>query len=318
MSSESLCKFLLISLFTMISCGSDDNEVASATVPVPDGIIDERELYTVSTLTEPFDGSGGLTVDKDGMIYVADFGDFINNANGEHVSRIDPETGQVTEYASGLVGPSGNVFSANGNLFQANIAGNFISEISGEGEVTEFVSQGLNSPVGVVFDPQGNLYACNCASQSIQIITPDRTSSRFVTSGLLRCPNGLTIDNDGRLYAANFSNGNVIKVSPDAQAEIFVTIPGGSNAHLVFKDEVIYVLSRSGNRLYKVNLEGEISLIAGTGSRGNDDGSGEVATFYIPNGIGVSPDGSKIYVVSRLLGEGTPLNPVLVRVVELK
>lgn len=316
--SESLYKFLLIGLFTMISCGSDDDEVTNASIPVPDGVIDERALYKVSTLTESFEGSGGLTVDQDGMIYVADFGDFINDANGVHVSRIDPETGEVAEFATGLDGPSGNVFSADGTLFQANIAGNFISEISSDGEVTEFVRQGLNSPVGVVFDPEGNLYACNCASQSIQIITPDKASSRFVTSGLLRCPNGLTIDDNGNLYAANFSNGNVIKVSPDAQAETFVTIPGGSNAHLIFKNDVIYVLSRSGNRLYRVSLDGEIALIAGTGSRGNDDGSGEEATFYIPNGIGVSPDGNKIYVVSRLLGEGTPLNPVLVRVIELK
>ncbi len=282
------------------------------------GIADNRALYQVSTLTGTFDGSGGLTVDSNGQIYVADFGDQIDDADGTTVSKIDPITGAVTEFATGLDGPSGNVFHSNGNLFQANIAGNAISEITPDGDVTEFASGGLRSPVGVVFDGDGNLYVCNCGAASIQVITPDGTSSRFVENSLLNCPNGLTIDDDGNLYAANFNNGRVIKVSPDKTVEVFAIIPGGNNAHLVFSDGVIYVLSRQGNQLYQLDLDGTVTLIAGTGSPGNVDGSGEQASFFIPNGIGVSPDGTKIYVVSRVVGTGSPLNPVLVRVVSLK
>ena len=117
---------------------------------------------------------------------------------------------------------------------------------------------------------------------------------------------------------ANFNNNMIIKVSPTGNGEVFVSLPGRGSSHLIFKDGALYALSRAGNRLYKVSLSGDISLIAGTGTSNNDDGSGEVASFYIPNGIGVSPDGSKIYVVSRVLGTGTPLNPVVVRVIELK
>lgn len=305
-------KVLVIGSLIAGGC-ADDNP---ATPDPLAGIADERAQYRVSTLTTSFPGSGGLTVDKEGFIYVANFGDFINDANGEEVSRVDPGTGEVTVFATGLIGPSGNVFAENGDLYQANIAGNTISKITPEGEVSLFASRSLGSPVGVTFDADGNLYACNCGFGTISKYEPDGTSSRFVVNALLKCPNGLTIDEQGNLYAANFNNGDVIKITPDGSPEVLATLPGDNNAHLVYHDGVIYVLGRRDNRLYRLSLEGEVTVIAGTGESGNEDGSGEEASFYIPNGIGISPDGSKIYVISRVFGEGPPLNPVLVRVVE--
>ena len=67
-----------------------------------------------------------------------------------------------------------------------------------------------------------------------------------------------------------------------------------------------------------VDMLGVVSLIAGTGAVGNTDGEGTLAEFYIPNGIALSNDGSKIYIISRLVGVGPPLNPVIVRVIEKK
>ena len=288
-------------------CGSDED----------DGTIDDRALYQVSTLTDSFDGSGGLTVDRDGNIYVANFGDQLGNANGTTVSKIDPDSGEVTEFATGLDGASGNTFHPNGNLFQSNIAGNSISEITPDGEVTLFARRGLVGPVGLVFDDDDNLYANNCGGNSIQRFTTE-TSSRFVEDPLLNCPNGLTIDDDGNLYVANLNDGRVIRIRPDETVEILVTLPGAGNAHLDFGNGALYVLSRTGNQLYQVDLDGTARRIAGSGEAGNADGSGESASFFAPNGVGVSPDGSKIYVTSRVVGTGTELNPALVRVVERK
>ncbi len=307
------------------SCGSDDSADSSQAAfdacgnPTSETVNDKRCLYTVSTLTQSFDGSGGLVVGDDGFVYVANFGDNLSNANGKKVSRVDPTSGEVTIFANGLNGASGNTFATDGKLFQANIRGQSISEISTDGQVSLFSNAGLASPVGVAFDQAGNLYVCNCGGGgSIQKIEPDGTSARFSTSALLNCPNGLTIDDSGNLYAANFNNSDVIKISADGTTEQLVTLPGSSNAHLAFGNGVLYVLSRSGNRLYEVTLDGQVSVIAGTGSSGNTDGSGETATFSIPNGIDVSPDGKKIYVTSKVPGQDTQLNPVLVRVVELK
>ncbi len=303
------------------SCGGDDSTPLFDVCgnPTSETVNDKRCLYTVSTLTSKFDGSGGLTVDAEGFIYVADFGNNISRADGKTVSKVNPETGEVSLFADGLDGPSGNTFRLNGNLIQANIQGSFISEITPDGVVTTLSNSGLRGPVGVVFDENENLYACNCNGGSIQKIEPDGTSSVFVADGsIFRCPNGLTIDEQGNLYVANFQNSSIVKITPDGTPEVLVRLPANNNSHLVYANGVLYALSRGGNKLYEVTLDGEVSIIAGTGEAGNDDGDGNVASFYIPNGIGISPDGKKIYVVSRLVGEGTPLNPVLVRVIELK
>ncbi len=312
---------LALPLLLLISCGGDDSPTAfdACGNPTTETINDKRCLYTVSTLTDSFDGSGGLTVDAEGFIYVADFGNQITIADGKTVSKVDPQTGAVSLFASGLDGPSGNAFAANGNLIQANIQGNFISEITPDGQVSTLSDIGLRSPVGVALDEDQNIYVCNCQGRTIQKIEPDGTSAVFSQGGtFFNCPNGLTRDGNGNFYVANFGNGNIVKVTPDGTPEIFATLPGNNNSHLVFANNVIYALSRSGNKLYELTLEGEISLIAGTGTSGNDDGDGNVATFYIPNGIGISPDGNKIYVVSRLVGQGSPLNPVVVRVIQEK
>ncbi len=312
---------LSIVLLVTTSCGGDDSPSLFDVCgnPTTETVNDKRCLYTVSTLTSSFDGSGGLTVDADGFIYVADFGNKIDDANGTIVSKINPETGAVSLFADGLVGPSGNAFAANGNLIQANIKGNFISEITSDGQVSTLSNTGLFSPVGVTLDENENIFVCNCAGSSIQKIEPDGTSTVFSSDRtIFRCPNGLTIDDEGNLYVANFSNSSIVKVTPDGTPAILTKLPANSNSHLVYGNGVLYALSRGGNKLYEVTLDGEVSIIAGTGDAGNDDGDGDVASFFIPNGIGISPDESKIYVVSRLVGQGSPLNPVVVRVIELK
>ncbi|MCR9253364.1 MAG: hypothetical protein NXI20_23320 [bacterium] len=309
--------YIYLLVFFLSACDGGDKDVCGNNTDV--SVTDKRCQYKVSTLTEEFNGSGGLTVDDEGFIYVADFGNQINNADGKIVSKIDPISGEVSEFVTGLDGPSGNTFDSEGNLIQANIQGNYISKITPEGEVSTIISSGLLSPVGVAVDDQGDIIVCNCGSGNVTKYLSDGSITILGRGTTYRCPNGLTMDNDGNFYVANFSNGNVLKIAPDGTDEVLAVLPGNSNSHLVFDGtDLIYALSRGGNKLYEITLEGEVSLIAGTGSDGNKDGNAKKATFHIPNGIGVSNDGSKIYVVSRIVGTGSPLNPVVVRVITRK
>ncbi len=304
--------YMLLGLILSVGLTScDDESNPGPTLP------DIENNYTVSTLTTAFDGSGGAAVDTEGNIYVADFGDFINNANGKIVTKVTPD-GTLSIFADTLNGPSGNAFDTQGNLIQANIRGNFVAKISPDGSWTELSSSNLlRSPVGVAIDADDNAYVCNCGGASIAKITPDGTTSIFVQSNLLTCPNGITFDDEGNLYPVNFNNGAVLKITPDGTISQFATIPGGSNAHITFANNRFYVVARSANRIYEVSKEGEVTLIAGAGPAGNNDGTSAEATFFIPNGIAASPDGKKLYVVSRVVGTGPPLNPVLVRVIDL-
>lgn len=273
----------------------------------------------VETITSSFNASGGVAIDDSGTVYVADFGQFLNQANGTKVYKVYDGTGTILEFASGLLGASGNAFDSQGNLFQSNIAGNKLSKITSDGTVTTFATNGIQGPVGVAVADGDTIYVANCGGNSVAKVLPNRTSSVWVTSSLFQCPNGLTIDNDGNLYTCNFGNGNIIKITPDKQVSVLATLPGGRCGHLTFFEGYLYVAARCAQKIYRVTLDGDTTLIAGSGARGNDDGPALQATFNHPNGIEAIRDGENVFLyindATSLTGNCTtvPLNPVVIR-----
>ena len=242
----------------------------------------------VLTLTDTLPGGvGGVTVDRAGMIYVADF--------RETVWKVTPD-GQASVFATGFYGASGNAIDSRGNLFQSNFHGNYISEVDRFGEHITFADSGLSGPVGIVIDADDNLYVTNCRANALSKVTKQGVVSTFAESGLFRCPNGITRDPQGNTYVVNFSNGAMLKVTPDGEASEFATLPGGGNGHVTFTRGNLYATSFQGNRIYKVSLAGEVTLLAGTGAAGVQDGPALEATFTFPNGIATTTGGGRLYV----------------------
>jgi len=274
---------------------------------------------TVETLTDPFSAAGGVNVDKDGIVYVADFGDFLNSGTGTNVYKVFND-GTVELFATGLVGASGNDFGPDGFLYQSNIGASRISKIATDGTVTT-LANGVTAPVGCVVTKDTIVFATNCTQNpgEIDMITADGTVSTFVSSNLLSCANGLTMDSLGNLYACNFNNGWVVKITPDKQVSNFAFIPGNNNGHLTYANGKLYVVARCANQIYTVEMDGTVSLIAGSGVRGNDDGPALSATFSIPNGIAASITGDTLYVNDDVTTTGGcfngSLNPVVVRMI---
>jgi len=280
------------------------------------------EAGSVETLTGELDGgTGGISVDREGNIYVADFGSRLTGGGtvGSKVFVVTPD-GQAGVFADGFRGASGNEFDSKGNLFQSNVSASVISRITPDGEMSEFVSEGISTPVGIVSDRDDNLYIANCGSNSIQRVTPAGESERFVWSGLLNCPNGIVFDDDGNLYVANFGNGGVIKITPDKQVSELAALPGNNNGHLIHHDGFLYVIDRGGHQVYSVSLDGDVELFAGSGARGRQDGDPMEATFSYPNDIGISPDGKTLYLneVAGDTGPHTVLAPMVVRAIRVK
>lgn len=280
----------------------------------------------VTTLTDEFNGSGGLTVDSDGNIYVSDFGAGINNANGTNVSKIDPDTGDLTLFATGFSGASGSVFGQNGLFYQSNIGNSTITRVESDGALTTIANSanGISSPVGLAFVSNGDLMVNNCGSNSISKIDGNGTVSLFISSNLLNCPNGLISDDNDNLYAVNFNDGNIIKVNPNGAASIFASTPGssgkpsGGNGHIVFGNNQLYLVSNATHQVFSLSLDGVLTVVAGNGTQGRDDGEVSQASFSLPNGIGISPDGSKLYVNDSVPVSGfNTLSPNVVRVIQL-
>lgn len=281
----------------------------------------ETSAGTLRTVAGPIEaGSGGVVVDSMGRVYTADFGSSLGGGGtpGVRIHRVDPETGEVSVFAEGFQGASGNAIGPDGMLYQSNIGGNVISRVTPDGLVTEFAT-GLNNPVGIAVAPDGTLFVANCGNGSIARVDDQGQVTPFVSSDLLKCPNGLTRTESGDLFAANFYNGDVVRITPTGEVSVFATVPGNNNGHITYGNGVFYVVARTNHQLYELTLDGELTLIAGTGERGRDDGPALEGTLSLPNDLGLSPDGRRLYFndVDAAAGAATNLSPVYIRVLEL-
>ena len=266
-------------------------------------------------------GTGGVEVDAKGFVYSADFGSKLGagGTGGDRVFRIDPETGEFEVFVTGLRGGSGNAIGPDGVFYQSNIGAGSITRVELDGSSSIFVNRDLRSPVGIAIDEEGMLFVANCGSSSIAEVFPDGESTIYVSNPLLQCPNGITLDEEHNLYVANFSNGDVIKIGWDGEVSKLATLPGNNNGHLVYHDGVLWVVARGAHQIYRVTLEGEVELFAGTGERGHTNGPALEATFSFPNDLAFSPDGKTLYVNENGLteGPGTELKPTTVRRIRL-
>ncbi|MCB0279814.1 MAG: hypothetical protein KDD94_09945 [Calditrichaeota bacterium] len=300
---------LLVILLILFSCDNDEESKKSPPFITAKNVI---------TLTPEINGgTGGLAVDDSGNIYIGDFGPDLNGG-GDKVFKVSPE-GNVSIFAQGLFGASGNQFDSQGNLYQSNISASRISKITPDGQVSTFVESGLVQPVGIAIDKDDNLYVCNCGNNTIQKVTPAKVSTLFASSSLFNCPNGIALADDGNLYVANFVGGKVLRVSPGGSVSSFVTIVGSNNGHITYFEGNLYVAARGANRIYGVSLSGTIKLIAGDGSRGVKDGPALNSGFSLPNDLAFSQDGKYMYVNDAVSTTGaTVINPMVLRRIELK
>lgn len=283
----------------------------------------------VETITPQIEGSGGLSLDTEGNLYIADFGDFLSiiDPDGLPNDILKLDTNQnLTTYSTGFVGASGNDFDSNGVLFQSDIRASGIYKIVG-GIRTFITSTGISAPVGIAFDSNDNFYICNCGNNTIQKVTPGNVSTQFASGTLFSCPNGITIDEDDNLYVSNFNNGNIIKITPSGVSSLVNVTPGGttggpSNGHLDYfqPKRTLFIASHGSNKIFYIKLDdpSNLQFLAGSGVRGNDDGDANSASFSRPNGVAVTQTGDSIYINSAVPVTNVPngpLNPQLIRLI---
>lgn len=297
-----------------------DQQGADVYLLTHDGLLRDPATITgtvVETVVPLLDiATGGVTVDADGNVYVADFG--VAGEGGTELFRITPG-GELSVFADDplLVGASGNTVAADGTVYQSSFSGGRIMKISPEGDVELFADEGVAGPVGLVYDGAGGLYVADCSAQVILHVDATGTPSLFAASPLLRCPNGLTTDGEGTLYVANFTDGRVTAVDTEGSVTTVAVVPGDNNGHLAYFEGDLYVVARGVHSIYKVTLDGAVALVAGTGERGLQDGFALQATMSLPNGIAITPDGS-MYINHVAAIAGSASTPTTVRVIRTR
>ena len=215
---------------------------------------------------------------------------------GSRVLRISPE-GHVTEVVSGLHGPVFILPLEDDTFAVSNFGDGSIVEVKLDGS-REKIARGLDAPVGMVQDREsGDLlvvnFGANYQGKTISRISKKGKVSSFVSDPQLNAPIDLCFGPAGKLYVATFNDGYIFTVSP-GKVELFARLPSGRINHMVCNETALYTTSALSNKIYRVESDGTVVEIAGTGLRASEDGSLSGASFLKPNGIVV--DGEALLV----------------------
>ncbi len=255
-----------------------------------------------------FNVARGLSVDLDGILYVAD-------VSNSRVRRVEADGTVSTLFGNGntttvpgtgsggsfglpritAVGPDGMLYVASlTEVVKLTPAGTMTLFV---GSTTPGSADGTGSAArftgiaGMAVDWSGNVYVADNSLHNIRKITPGGT---VTTLAGLASTSGFA---DGTGTAARFSAPNGLALGPD---------------------NCLYLADYSNHRIRRITLAGVVTTVAG-GTGGFLDGTGTGARFYYPTGISVDPSGNfwiadmqnnavrkmtSSFVVTTIVGEG--------------
>ncbi len=273
--------------------------------------VDEPTVTTFITIM----ATAGMSIDDNGNLYIADFGN-INTLTGTSLFKVSP-SGEVNLITDQLnTGPSGNLIDTDGSILQSIYLTNRVVRVQPDGSVSDFAT-GIPGPDDLVQDSNGNLFVATCPfngpAPAVYRVDAAGNAEVFANTAEFGCISGITIDSEGDLYASDFADGQIFRISPAGEVELFTQLPAPSS-HIKFANDEFYVMMPGANQIARVDLDGNVSILAGTGQAGTVDGPASQAQFNFPFHLEVSPDGRFLFVDGGPNGD-TQANPV--RVIDL-
>ena len=230
--------------------------------------------------------------------------------------------------ASNLAGPP-TLISLSGTGIGTAIS-QFVGTIDGPGFVNGAgTAARFNSPTGIAIDSSGNLYVTDSKNNLIRKVTSAGAVTTLAgqilvsgstvgsgTAARFKGPTGIAI-NGTTLYVTDTENQVIRKVTTAGVSSAFVGTVGspgsanGTGTAALFKRPQAAVVDGGGNvfiadtdnsTIRKATSAGVVTLFAGTaGSQGGTNGTGTVARFSKPTGIG--RDASNNLYVTDVAGQ---------------
>jgi trimeric autotransporter adhesin len=284
---------LVLGVLTACSGGGSAQKVATLKTVAGDGgqQLGDGGPATKAGLCGPTD----VALDADGNMYISDTGDYCDGPGGATVRKVDPD-GTITTFAG--TGEYG--FSGDG------------------GPATKAK---LYSPSAVAVDQEGNLYIGDGGSYRIRKVNKDGIITTFAGTGergysgdggpaisaKLTEPGQMTFDDRGNLYLVDYTS--VRKIDPSGTittvagtGRLGFSGDGGPAIEARFEANDLaldhkgnmYIADTENNRIRKVDKDGIIHTVAGTGKEGysGDGGPATKAALNLPTGIALDGEGN--------------------------
>ena len=250
------------------------------------------------------------------------------------------------------VEPSGRIAIADAanQVIRVVAADGTIATAAGQAQMPGFGGDGgqataarLAFPIGVAIDGAGRIAIGDTANQRVRLVAADGTIStaagtgafgfggdgQQATSAELANPFDVALDASGRIYIVDTDDHRVRRIEADGQlTTVAGTGIGGfsgdggpaTSAQLQDPEGIaidamgrIYIADSFNNRVRRIELDGTIDTIAGTGAQGfgGDGGPATAAKLAHPNGVAFDATG-RIYIadtynnrVRRIEPDGT-------------
>jgi len=262
---------------------------------IPFGGVDGNEVPAIQA---GFTDISGLTADREGNLYVADFAlhriykidtaGIIHHFVGTGVSGYDGDGGPAVQARikapAGLaVTPDGDVYflcvNTTGQQVVRRVREGVVSTVAGGGTQTDFSRDAVDarearlrtsSESHLAFGLDGSLYFSEPIGAMVRRLGPDGRIYRVAGSGTA----GFTGDN-GPAQLARFSNPTGVAVRDDGS---------------------LYISDTTNQRVRRVRPDGIVETVAGNGmqaTQGAKSGTPALrAALYQPQGLTVMPDGT--------------------------
>lgn len=273
----------------------------------------------------------GIVVASDGTLYTTETGGRIRRISpagvtvtiaGATASGFVNANGSAARFSS----PTGIVIGQDGALLVSDRNNHAIRRVAMNGDVTTYAGTGAQGftngdrsvatfrlSVGndLAIDSQGNLFVADAGNGAVRKIDASGQVSTYIGADAghgNQYVEGLAVGPNDELYVGNFSIVQKIRPGDSTLSTFAGGVYGfqdgnGINAQLRRASDIaadargnLYVADYHNHAIRKIDPAGTVKTIAGTGVSGYVDGPGSSAQFNAPYGIGVSADGSVVYV----------------------